>query len=56
MCRKIGDKSKRLIRTAVYSQSKFLIIRFENYTELELTTKIHFQLQRKKTDNIMDMV
>ena len=45
---KIGDKSKRLIRTAVYSQSKFLIIRFENYTELELTTKDSLPITTKK--------
>ena len=45
---KIGDKSKRLIRTAVYSQSKFLIIRFENYTELELTTKDSLPIITKK--------
>lgn len=45
---KIGDKSKRLIRTAVYSQSKFLIIRFENYTELELATKDSLPITTKK--------
>lgn len=45
---KIGDKSKRLIRTAVYSQSKFLIIRFENHTELELTTKDSLPITTKK--------
>ena len=45
---KIGDKSKRLIRRAVYSQSKFLIIRFENYTELELTTKDSLPITTKK--------
>ena len=45
---KLGDKSKRLIRTAVYSQSKFLIIRFENYTELELTTKDSLPITTKK--------
>ena len=45
---KIGDKSKRLIRTAVYSQSKVLIIRFENYTELELTTKDSLPITTKK--------
>ena len=45
---KIGDKSKRLIRTAVYSQSKFLIIRFENYTELELTTIDSLPITTKK--------
>lgn len=33
---KLEDVEKRLIQAAVYSQNKFLIIRFENYCELAL--------------------
>jgi hypothetical protein len=33
----IGDPEKRLIRTALYSQNNFIIIRFENYTENRIT-------------------
>lgn len=33
---KIEDKTKRLIRAAVYSQNQFIIIRVENYCEAQL--------------------
>lgn len=36
---KMEDRKKRLIRVAVYSQSRFLMIRFENYCEAELMTE-----------------
>ena len=33
---KIKDKKKRLIRVAVYSQNRFIMIRVENYCEVRL--------------------
>ena len=33
---KIEDRKKRLIRVAVYSQNQFVIIRVENYCEVQL--------------------
>lgn len=37
--KKIKDRSKRIIRTAVYSQNQFVIIRFENYFEEKFETE-----------------
>ncbi|KAA8501319.1 GHKL domain-containing protein [Mediterraneibacter catenae] len=45
---KIEDKKKRLIRVAVYSQNRFIIIRVENYCEVRLTEGNHLPETTKK--------
>lgn len=45
---KLTDRSKRLIRIAVYSQNQFLIIRFENYCEEALVTEDALPVTTKK--------
>ncbi len=49
--RKIPEKEKRLIHVAIFSQKKFLILRFENYFEGKLELKEGIPVTTKKKEN-----
>ena len=45
---KIEDAGKRIIKTAVFAQNGFLMIRFENYFESKINMKDSFPVTTKK--------
>lgn len=47
--KKIQDKEKRLIHISAFSQRNFLIVRFENYCESELTFNENLPVTTKKS-------